>query len=967
MRRVLLCVVIALCACKSAQDKKSEGDGVGAAEEKTLDSLVKSANVVLDELAALEAQKDVTCWTSFQQLDWFIAEKSYSEFATLSKITAVKDLIRAIWARASEKAGRGPVTASHFAAAVKLPDVALPEKAQDEFASFANDIGVKNYTDYQKTAEHWRVVLGVLSDEIYQTGGKPSLLAPDESGLAELDIVSEKRVLRPLSAKAVAEHLNPLTKRLIDGKAKALQSFNKGAKRVGADLNRVSRLPITPDGVKVLRLSAQSFIRFAAQGIDPMRADNYLSDGSFAKTEFVRKAYINELDAQNLVMQIFPHHILPNGDVLLRYEPNPGPITNLELEPFELRLLDHEMNGVRDSAVHWLSMQAVWSELPYAMDPFAAEYISEVVSMMVTAWIRRAESLAKERRVSQLDGKLVQSALGNTYVMVPPRDAAASRWDKSKQETKAKVLAQYRGPLFRDVSKQSGLPAELAGGAAKNFDLQTIMGSGLAVGDINGDDYPDLFVAGESLGRLYLNRGKRGPGRFDDVTDAWGIPKGLSDSRGSLFFDVEGDGDLDLLVLRSEKASQIFLQDGGRFTDGTASLGFGTGRGAHVATVLDYDRDGDLDLYVGYYGNDKAHRNPGKERNIPALDGRNGTANQLWRNDGGKFVEVAGKAGVADVGWTLAVGAFDYDGDGHLDLYLANDFGPNKMFRNLGNGTFEDATAKTGTGDRGSGMNVDVADVNGDGVWDFYVTNIDMFSKNIKVVFPRDESTIDITESLTRAFQYIAGNKLYVSQPGGEFRAEEAERMEPVDRGWGWDAAFFDYDLDGDDDMYVTNGWLDGSYAGNQKNQMYINHEGSFYLAPDTSAEAFAGNTRSAAAVDVDLDGDLDLVTNNFRQPPRLFQNLNGKKNVWAQFRLQAAGKNPHAIGAKVIVHAGGRKLMRQVSAGRGYISQNDTLVTVAGLGQKTVKVEVFWPDGSTSSIDNVPTGKRTVIKQPGS
>ena len=261
-------------------------------------------------------------------------------------------------------------------------------------------------------------------------------------------------------------------------------------------------------------------------------------------------------------------------------------------------------------------------------------------------------------------------------------------------------------------------------------------------------------------------------------------------------------------------------------------------------------------------------------------------------------------------------------------------------------------------------MNVDVADVNHDGKWDFYVTNIDMFSKNIKVVFPTDESTIDINQSLTRAFQYLTGNKLYMSNEEGGFSPEEHLRFEPHDRGWGWDAAFMDVDNDGDEDMYVTNGWVQGSYAGGQKNQFYINHQGAFYLAPESGAEAFAGNTRSSVAVDIDNDGDLDLVANNFRQGPRVLRNTLRNSNRWLRFSFAAKGKNPKAIGARILVTAGKRSLMRQSSGGRGYLGQGSSVLSLGVGAAKTVDVTVFWPDGSESSATGLSTNKQHLMVQ---
>jgi hypothetical protein len=425
--------------------------------------------------------------------------------------------------------------------------------------------------------------------------------------------------------------------------------------------------------------------------------------------------------------------------------------------------------------------------------------------------------------------------------------------------------------------------------------------------------------------------------------------------------DWDGDGDLDLVVLRSESPPLLLRSDGKRFTDVAAEVGFQPHRGAHVVTALDYDRDGDLDLYVGYYGNHEANIGKSKERNLPALDGRNGSPNQMWRQEeGGVLREVGAEIGVADTGWALAIGTADIDQDGDVDIQIANDFGADRFLANRGDGSFQDNTGRTATGDRGSGMNVDFGDVNQDALWDIYITNIDMFSKRIKVVFPRDESTISVDETLVKAMQYLSGNKLYVATGDAErpFRAEEGRRMEPGDRGWGWDAGFFDYDNDGDDDLYLCNGWVDGSYAGNQKNQMFLNEEGYLFLAPAGSPEAFAGNSRSAVYVDLDRDGDVDLLVNNFRQPPRVFENTQKGTGRWLRLRLQGSGKNSRAIGAQLLIQAGERKILRQMVTGRGYLAQADPAIH-AGVGDaKAVDVTVRWPDGTTTEHKRLTTNR---------
>src|SRR5688500_3411033 len=150
---VLFALVVPGCKGKKSKPPEKRSDR---------GTLTANAGQVLDELGSLETKKDVTCWVSFRQLDWFIAEKSYSEFGTLAKIAAIKGLVRATWVKASEAAKGTTVTVADLTGAVKLPAVEIPAERRGDLATFANDVGLENFTNYQKTAEHWRVLLSVL-------------------------------------------------------------------------------------------------------------------------------------------------------------------------------------------------------------------------------------------------------------------------------------------------------------------------------------------------------------------------------------------------------------------------------------------------------------------------------------------------------------------------------------------------------------------------------------------------------------------------------------------------------------------------------------------------------------------------------------------------------------------------------------------------------------------------------------
>ncbi|MBL4689517.1 MAG: CRTAC1 family protein, partial [Nannocystaceae bacterium] len=313
--------------------------------------------------------------------------------------------------------------------------------------------------------------------------------------------------------------------------------------------------------------------------------------------------------------------------------------------------------------------------------------------------------------------------------------------------------------------------------------------------------------------------------------------------------------------------------------------------------------------------------------------------------------------------------AFDYDGDGDQDLYLANDFGANPLLSNDGKGNFVDVAAAVGAADRGSGMNVSFSDIDADGTFDVLVTNIDMFSKTVKVVFPQDESLVDLDERVLRAFQYLSGNKLYsVGRDASDqvrFSAVEGTWFEPGDRGWGWAAPFFDYEGDGDEDLYLVNGWIPKSPADHQRNQMLLRDGTTFYLAPQTSGEAFAGNSRAVAVLDADGDGDLDLAVAGFQEPPRLLRNEQRGGN-FIGVRLVGKGGNTRGIGAVVELAAAGLPVQRRlVTCGIGYLGQDDGVARF-GLGRaKTASVVVRWPGGAKQRVDDAKAGTVLEVTAP--
>ena len=387
------------------------------------------------------------------------------------------------------------------------------------------------------------------------------------------------------------------------------------------------------------------------------------------------------------------------------------------------------------------------------------------------------------------------------------------------------VIGAQQG--FADVTEESGIDFVARHNPRwntpewepKKFGIMKYGTGGVSAVDYDNDGWYDVFFADGVHSRLYRNNGN---GSFTDVTGTVGLPTTLIGATVAIFADFDNDGDKDLFLGRSTDSNLLYRNDGGTFTDVSEH----TELGRHFVTVAaaaDYDNDGDLDLYLGRYLDPRI--------NLPTtlFYTRNGEGNSLLRNDGDfRFTEVTATAGVREGGLTLGVAWGDYDNDGDQDLYVANDFGRNALFRNNSDGTFTDVSMETGTFDFGFGMSATFGDIDNDGDLDLYASNVhsgqrwygqattlyqyllsSIWQGTILEDFPLYKEIFTLVGANWQAYgdYMVKGNSLFINDGHGQFTdVSEISGTNPF--GWYWGSLMFDYDNDGRQDIYAGNGWI---------------------------------------------------------------------------------------------------------------------------------------------------------------
>lgn len=531
-------------------------------------------------------------------------------------------------------------------------------------------------------------------------------------------------------------------------------------------------------------------------------------------------------------------------------------------------------------------------------------------------------------------------------------------------------------------------------------------GGGVAIGDLNKDGLPDLyFTANMKSNRLYLNKGNF---QFEDITEKAGVKGERAWSTGVSFADVNGDGWLDIYVCNSgnvdgdNKQNELYINNGDlTFTESAAKYGLDDrGLSTHAA-FFDYDKDGDLDVYL-LNNSYQAIGSFNLRKNIrPVRDSVGG--DKLYRNDGNQFVDVSEAAGIygSVIGFGLGVTVGDVDQDGWQDIYVSNDFFERDyLYMNNGDGTFREELEKQIRSISGASMGADMADLNNDGYPEIFVTEM----------LPETDARLKTKTTFENWDRYQYGvkngyyhqftrNMLHLNNGDGSF--SEIGRLVDVEAtDWSWGALFEDFNNDGKQDIFVANGiyqnLTDQDFlnfiANEETKQAIITQKGVDFkkLVEFIPVEAvpnymFVGkgdlqfsnqsedwglaapsHSNGSAYGDLDNDGDLDLVVNNVNMPAFIYRNETSRfdpTHNYLSVSLKGEGENTFALGAKVTLRAEGKIFHLEHMPMRGFQSSMDYRLFF-GLGtiSNIDTLEVLWPNGQWSQILDVKTNRQLVL-----
>ncbi|MEP3209773.1 MAG: VCBS repeat-containing protein [Maribacter sp.] len=531
-------------------------------------------------------------------------------------------------------------------------------------------------------------------------------------------------------------------------------------------------------------------------------------------------------------------------------------------------------------------------------------------------------------------------------------------------------------------------------------------GGGVSIGDINNDGLSDIYFTGNMVGsHLYLNKGGM---KFQEIAKEAGVfAEGLWNT-GTTMVDINADGFLDIYICRSaaknaaKRKNLLFVNNGDlTFTEKAAEYGIDDEGYSTQGAFFDYDKDGDLDLYVL---NHSTQEYAGFGQITASLKNKKNSAyaDKLYKNENGKYIDVSDAAGLTSnvLGFGLGVAISDLNGDGWPDIYVSNDYNEQDyLYINNTDGTFSESLEKFIGHTSLFSMGSDIADINNDGYLD--IMTLDMLPEgNYRQKMVSGPDNYDKYQRLVSSgfYNQTMRNMLHINNQGNSF-SEIGQFSGISNTDWSWASLFADFNNDGLKDVFVTNGYkrdytnmdfmnfavqakLEENKTGKQtaimeliseipstvvENYVYENN-GNLTFTKKNSDWGLGQKSLSngAAYADLDNDGDLDLVVNNLEQEAFIYRN-NSESMQWQNYlkiRLQGEGGNSYGIGAKVSLAVGDKIISQEMMPTRGYQSSVDYTL-VFGIGEDSISgLTIVWPDFKEQSIQKVASNQTLVLHQ---
>jgi hypothetical protein len=527
-------------------------------------------------------------------------------------------------------------------------------------------------------------------------------------------------------------------------------------------------------------------------------------------------------------------------------------------------------------------------------------------------------------------------------------------------------------------------------------------GGGLAIGDINKDGLPDIFFSGNQVkNKLYLNKGNL---EFQDISDKAGIEGDSSWNTGAIMGDINGDGLLDIYVCAVvgingfRGYNELYINNGDEtFTESASEYGLDFDTFSSTAALLDFDLDGDLDIYLL---NHAVHTQESFGRVDLRYKRDRQTGDKLLRNDNGKFTDVSKLAGIygGPNGYGLGVAVADFNQDGFPDIYVGNDFHEDDYYYlNNGDGTFSESLRDFFGHTTRFSMGNDIADINHDGYPD--LISLDMLSVDEKVLKASDgDESFQIQKLRTEQYGYhyqYSRNMLYINQQQNNFM--ETALMSGVGAtDWSWSALFADYNQDGEQDLFISNGipkrpnnldyikFVSSEQIQNKISATKLVDQKALTLMPSGSVPNYiykggsdlvfedksstwidqTPTTSTATAMgDLDNDGDLDLVINNVNGIASILENTTNTSSSYLKLDFQLPIKNHFGIGTKVYAYSEGRLQYKELYTSRGFQASSQPILHFGFRDAKLVdSLKIVWPDRSVQRLYNLPVNQNLTI-----